>query len=133
MTGVFELMTGVGIGGLALSAGWGFFWLAVGLVGVRRGTCSWRVVVNSLTVGLVPLALLVGVWWWVGADAGWRFGIGLSAMPIVLLGLGLRQTPDGQRAAVHMLGGVHQLMDEILGSHRGCGGCAHEQDGNGCP
>ena len=128
-----EFGTGFLIGGLALSAAWGLFWLGVGLTGLRRGTCGTRVVLNSLVVGLVPLALITGLLWWRGAgELASSFGVGLLGMPIVLLGLGLRQAPDGHRAGSHMLDGVRQLRDELLGKHHGCGGCSHEHDHAGC-
>jgi len=130
------LAFGVGllVGGLGLSAAWGLFWLAVSLVGLGRRTCGWRVVVHSLTVGLLPVALIAGLLWW---HSGAReifspFGIGLLGMPVVLLGVGLRQAPDGQRAGAHLLGGIRHLMDRLLGTHQGCGGCSHEHDQEGC-
>jgi hypothetical protein len=60
------------------------------------------------------------------------FGLGLLGMPAVLIGFGLRQAPDGQRAGTHMLDGIRHLKDELLGKHQGCGGCAHEHDSEGC-
>lgn len=131
---VIDFGTGLLIGGLGLSALWGFFWLVVGLVGIGRQTCGWRVVVNSLAVGLAPVVLIIGLLWW---QEGAReilssFGIGLLGMPVVLLGFGLRQTPDGQRAGAHLLDGIRHLMDELLGKHQGCGGCSHEHDHEGC-
>jgi hypothetical protein len=116
---------GVLIGGLSLSACWGLFWLAVGTVGLIRGTCSWHVVVNSLTVGVVPLLAIAGLYWWYDGTYGISatFGMGLLGMPIVLLGFGLRYAPDGRRAGAHMLEGVRHLRDELLGCHHECGGC----------
>ena len=118
---------GVGllVGGLSLSACWGLFWLAIGTAGLIRGTCSWRVVLNSLTVGAVPLMLIVGLFWWRGGVCGVSsaFGMGMMGMPIVLLGFGLRKAPDGRQAWAHMLEGVRHLMDELLGRHHGCGEC----------
>ena len=118
---------GVGllVGGLSLSACWGLFWLAIGTVGLIRGTCGWRVVLNSLTVGAVPLMLIAGLFWLHGGGYGVSsaFGMGIMGMPIVLLGFGLRQAPDGRRAGTHMLDGVRQLVDELLGRHHECGGC----------
>lgn len=118
---------GVGllVGGLSLSACWGLFWLAIGTVGLVRGTCSWRVVLNSLTVSAVPLVLIAGLFWLHSGGYGVSsaFGMGIMGMPIVLLGFGLRQAPDGRRAGAHMLDGVRHLMDELLNRHHECGGC----------
>lgn len=129
----FAFLVGVVIGGLSLSACWGLFWLAVGVIGIVRGTCGWRVVLNSLTVGAVPLLLIAALVWWHGAGDRLSpvFGAGLLSMPVLLFGLGLRQTPDGRRAGIQMLSGVRGLMDEILGRHQGCGGCSHEHDHEG--
>jgi len=120
---------GLFVGGLSLSACWGLFWLAIGTAGLVRGTCGWRVVLNSLTVGAVPLMLIAGLFWWNGGVSGVSsaFGVGMMGMPIVLLGFGLRQAPDGRRAVAHMLDGVRHLMDELLGRHHECGGCGEEQ------
>ena len=41
-------------GGLALSAAWGLFWLAISLVGLSRGTCGQRIIFMSLVGGCVP-------------------------------------------------------------------------------
>lgn len=123
---VIDFGTGVLVGGLSVSAGWGLFWLGVGLVGLARRTCGWRVVANSLTVGLLPLFLIAGLLWWTGGTgAGSAFGAGLLGVPIALCGLAWRQAPDGRRAGTHMLDGVRRLMDDLLGRHRGCGGCDH--------
>jgi hypothetical protein len=121
-------------GGLALSAAWGLFWLVVSLVGLARHTCGWRIVLNSLTVGVVPLGLMGILVWWIGGarPLAPSFGVGLAGMPVLLLGLGLRSAPDGQRAGAHMLDGVRRLMDDLLGKHQGCGGCGHEHDHGGC-
>jgi hypothetical protein len=128
--GWVEFGIGLLAGGLALSACWGLFWLIIGTIGISRGTCNGRVIVNSLTVGVVPLMLMAGMWWWQGADrhVSSAFGWGLLGMPVVLFGLGLRQAPDGQRAGLHMLEGVRHLMDQLLGRHHDCGGCgeAHQ-------
>lgn len=121
---------GVGIltGGLSLSIGWGLFWLAISSVGLARGTCTWRAVLNSMVVGTIPLCLVWGLLWAMGTahGPGPAFASGLSVMPLVLIGFGLRQAPDGQRAGIHMLNGVRHLMDELLGRHHECGGCGHE-------
>ena len=119
---------GLAVGGLSLSACWGFFWLFVGAAGVRRRTCGWRIVLNSLTVGVVPLGLIAPLLWLrAGADGNdVAFGAGLTVMPLVVAGLGLRRAPDGRRAVTHLLEGVRQLMDELLGRHRACAGCGEE-------
>ncbi len=128
-----DFIVGLMVGGLGLSALWGWFWLSVSLAGLRRGTCHWRIALNSLTVGVMPLLLMGGVMWWAGgAGMGMPFGIGLLGMPAVLIGFGLRRAPDGQRAGAHMMSGVRHLRDELLGKHAGCGGCAHEHDQEGC-
>lgn len=131
---LIDFSAGFLVGGLGLSAAWGFFWLGVALVGLGRRTCGWRVVFNSLAVGLLPLVLMIGLMWWQGGarEVVSSFGIGLLGMPIVLLGFGLRQAPDGQRAGSHLLEGVRHLMAELLGKHQGCGGCSHEHDHGGC-
>lgn len=131
---MIDFIVGLLIGGLGLSAAWGLFWCSIGLVGARRGSCSWRIVANSLTVGVIPLVLIIGLWWWAGdaEKTPVSFGIGLLGMPAVLMGFGLRRAPDGQRAGAHMMDGVRHLKDELLGKHQGCGGCAHEHDPEGC-
>ena len=133
--GLLDLITGLVIGGLAMSACWGMFWLAIGTVGFTRGTCSWRVVVNSIVVFTMPLLIGTTLLWFRGASQGPHasFIIGLGIMPLILVGLGLRQAPDGQRAGTHMLDGVRRLMDELMGKHHGCGGCGHEHERGGCP
>jgi hypothetical protein len=130
---LIDFGAGFVIGGLALSAAWGFFWLAIGLVGLGRRTCGWRVVWNSLAAGVLPLGLILGLLWWrSGGEPALSFGIGLAGMPVVLLGLGLRPAPDGQRVGSHMVDGVRRLKDELLGAHHECGGCSHEHDHGGC-
>jgi hypothetical protein len=125
---------GLAVGGLGLSACWGVFWLIIGTAGLIRRTCGWRTVLNSLTVGAVPLLLIAGLLWSLGGTAHIlpAFGAGLPVMPTVLAGFGLRRAPDGRRAGVHMLEGVRQLMDELLGRHQACAGCGqghrHETD-----
>lgn len=133
MNSVIDFGTGFLVGGLAISAAWGFFWLAIGLIGLSRGTCGLRVVLNSLTVGLMPLVLMAGLLWWQGGGkVASSYGMGLAGMPMVLFGLGLRHAPDGKRTGFHMLEGVRHLMDELLGKHHGCSGCSHEHDREGC-
>lgn len=131
---MLDFIVGLLVGGLGLSAAWGLFWCSIGLVGVSRGSCHWRIVANSLTVGLIPLLFIIGLFWWAGGggDNPVSFGIGLLGMPAVLMGFGLRRAPDGHRAGAHMLDGVRHLKDELLGKHQGCGGCAHEHDPEGC-
>ena len=116
------------VGGLGLSACWGFFWCLIGAAGMRRRTCGWPVVLNSLTVCFAPLLLIAGLLWLREGAAGdsATFGAGLLAMPLVLASFGLRRAPDGKRAVTHLLEGVHQLMDERLGRHRACTGCGEE-------
>lgn len=128
--GLMDFGLGIVAGGLGLSACWGLFWLAVATTGLARGTCGWRVAVNSLTVSVVPLLLIAWIFWWRGGAHGVSsaFGMGMMGMPIVLAGFGLRQAPDGRRAGTHMLDGVRHLMDELLGKHHECGGCGHEHD-----
>ena len=124
---------GVLTGGLALSICWGLFWLIIGTIGIVRRTCGWRVVLNSLIVGVVPLCLAGALLWLRGeAQRGQAFAAGLPVMPLVLMGFSLRRAQDGQRAGIHMLEGVRHLMGELLGKHRGCGGCSHEHDHGGC-
>src|SRR6476646_7938257 len=60
---IIDFGMGVMIGGLTLSACWGWLWLIIGTVGLARGACSRRVVMNSLVVGISPLVLGWGVWW----------------------------------------------------------------------
>lgn len=117
-------------GGLSLSACWGLFWFAVGMIGFSRGTCSWRVLLNSLVVGLAPLLLAWALFWIrdTASSSSAAFVAGLSIMPLALMGFGLRPAPDGRRAGVHMLEGVRHLMDELLGKHHECGGCGHDHE-----
>ena len=119
---------GLLVGGLSLSACWGLFWLTIATAGLIRGSCSWRVVLNSLTVSAVPLTLIAGLTWWSGGgyEVNSAFGMGTMGIPIVLLGFGLRQAPDGRRAGAHMLDGVRHLVDKLIGRHHKCGGCGDE-------
>ena len=127
---LLNLGLGIVVGGLIMSAGWGAFWLVIGVVGLSRQTCGWPVLLNSLTVLVVPLLLVWGLLWARGGPVslGSAFGIGLSVVPLLLLGFALRQAPDGQRAGRHMLAGVRHLIDDLLGKHHGCAGCNHEQE-----
>ena len=135
---VIDFGTGVLIGGLILSSCWGWFWLTIGAVGLTRGVCGPRVVVNSLIVGLTPLML--GWWvWWMRSDAFAfhpAFIAGLLVLPSTMVLLGLRRAADGRRAGLHMAEGIHHLKSELLGAHHECAGCSHTQkpDGaGGCP
>lgn len=131
--GAIDFILGAIVGGFCLSACWGLFWLSVSTVGLIRGTCHWRAVANSLAVLVAPLILGWLFIWFRGtmAVANVAFGLGLLVMPFVVLGLGLRSAPDGQRAGVHMLDGVQHLKNKLLGKHQGCGGCDHEHEGCG--
>lgn len=119
---------GVLAGGLGLSAGWGLFWLVIGTVGYLRGTCSRRVLLNSLAGLTIPLLMLGTLaWLWDASRVPGVAGVlGLGVMPLVLVAFGLRRAPDGRRAGVHMLGGVRHLMGTVLGAHQECGGCGGE-------
>ena len=124
-------------GGLGLSAGWGLFWLVIGMVGYMRGTCSQRVVLNSLAGMTIPLLMLAALaWLWEPSRMpGFAFVCGLGVMPLVLVVFGLRRAPDGRLAGAHMLGGVRHLMGTVLGAaHQGCGGCdgEHGRGAGGC-
>lgn len=127
-------LAGFVAGGLALSAAWGLFWLAISLVGLSRRTCGWRIVFMSLVGGCVPLALAMTLVWWMGGlhRMTSEFVVGLMGMPMVLSGLWLRRMPDGQRAGTHLAAGVRHLMGELLGVHRGCGGCDDGHDHETC-
>lgn len=132
---LLNLGVGIVVGGLLMSAGWGAFWLVIGVVGLGRQTCGWPVLLNSLTVLVVPLLLAWGLLWARGGPTSLdsAFSMGLSVVPLLLLGFAFRQAPDGQRAGMHMLAGVRHLMDELLGRHHGCGGCSHEHGHEGEP
>jgi hypothetical protein len=127
---IIDFITGVLIGGLALSACWGWMWLVVGTVGFARGACSGRVVLNSLAVGVVPLLLASWAWWMRhdSLSSNAALVVGLFVMPLTMVGLGLRKAPDGRRAGSHMANGIRHLKDELLGAHHECGGCAHGPD-----
>jgi hypothetical protein len=123
-----DLSTGIIIGGLALSACWGWFWLVIGTVGLARGVCGIRVVMHSVVVGITPLVLGWGLWWMRAETfrSNAFFVLGLAVMPLVLVGVGLRKAPDGRRAAFHMVEGIRQLKGELLGAHHACDGCSHD-------
>jgi hypothetical protein len=133
MTQAFiDVFVGFLAGGLAISAAWGSFWMVVGLVGVSRRTCRWRIPLNGFTVGLVPLLLLIGLVWWSGGTEHqpiW-LGVGLIGMPTILSVLSLRLMPDGKLAGAHLLESIQTLMGDVLGTHQGCGGCDHEHGQN---
>src|SRR5690348_7497609 len=109
---------------------WGFFWLAVGTIGLTRGTCTWKVVLNSIAVGAIPLCLAWLLFWMRGTSRGFgvAFVAGLTVMPLVLMFLGLRLGPDGRRSGTHMLMGIEHLMNELLGKHHACSGCGHDHN-----
>jgi hypothetical protein len=132
--GFLDFGLGAVVGGLTMSACWGLFWLAIGTIGLTRGTCGWRVVLNSVTVLAVPLLLGCAILWARGVSSpyGSAFDSGLLVLPLVLMGFALRQAPDGQRAGAHMVDGIRTLTDELLGKHHECGGCSHEHDQEGC-
>ncbi|MBH0203767.1 MAG: hypothetical protein HP496_16060 [Nitrospira sp.] len=132
--GAIELFIGILTGGLALSAAWGLFWVAISLVGLSRGTCGWPIVLKSAVGGFVPLCLAMVLLWWMGGVERVTsvFAVGLGGMPTVLVGLWLRRMPDGQRAGTHLSTGVRQLMDQLLGKHQGCGGCDDGHDHGSC-
>jgi hypothetical protein len=124
---LINFTVGAVMGGLALSAAWGLLWFAVGAIGLWRRTCTWRVVVNSLVVGVVPLLLAWALLSVSGeVSPNMPFVVGLLVMPFVLAGLALRPAPGGHRAGAAMLQGIGHLMDELLGRHHACGGCAHD-------
>lgn len=135
---ILDFGTGVLMGGLALSASWGWLWLSIGAVGYARGMCSLRIVLNSLAVGIAPL-LFGSLALWMRAEplsVNVPFAAGLLVMPIIIVGLALRRASDGRRAGLHMAEGIRHLKDELLGAHHECGGCAHDHGTNrpgGCP
>jgi hypothetical protein len=132
---VIDLATGALLGGLALSACWGWLWVVIGAVALTRGARVGRVMIHSFTVGVSPL-LLAWAAWWIRRDvivSDVAFVTGLFVMPLAVFGLGLRRAADGRRAASHMVEGIRHLKDELLGVHHDCGGCGREgADGGGC-
>ena len=124
-----EFGVGMLAGGLGLSACWGLFWFVIGAIGVARGTCTRQVLLSALAVFVSPLLMMAGLMWLKGGThgTGLEFAGGLSVVPLVLVGLGLRRAPDGQLASTHMVDGVRHLMDKLLGQHRACGGCSGGQ------
>ena len=136
--GIIDFGVGVVMGGLALSASWGWLWLVIGTIGLARGVCRLRVVMNSLVVGISPLLLAWGLWWLKpeALSLTAAFVSGLCVMPLFVTGLGLRKAPDGRRAGLHMVDGIGLLKDELLGTHHECGGCGHDHGADsagGCP
>ncbi len=125
---VIDFGMGLLIGGLLLSACWGWLWLVIGTIGLTRGTCSLRVVMNSLVVGVSPLLLGWGLCWMrtEALSPNAPFVAGLCVMPLFVAGLGLRKAPDGRRIGLHMIEGIGRLKDELLGTHHECGGCGHD-------
>ena len=125
---MLDFGTGVLMGGLALSAAWGWLWLSIGTVGYARGVCGLRIVLNSLAVGVAPLCFGALAWWMRAESLSLNasFAAGLVVMPMIVLGLALRPTSDGRRAGLHMAEGIRQLKNELLGVHHECGGCAHD-------
>jgi hypothetical protein len=138
MRQIIDFGLGVIFGGLALSACWGGLWLVISAIGLARGVCGLRVVMNSLVVGISPLVLGWGVWW-LRAEAfspTAAFVGGLVVMPLLLTGLGLRRASDGRLVGLHMVEGIRHLKDQLLGMHHDCGGCGHDHDADsarGCP
>ena len=127
---IIDFGTGVIVGGLVLSACWGWWWLGVGTVGYVRGICRRRVLVNSLVVGVSPLLLAWGLWWMRAEAFSSRMAFvgGLFVVPLVLTGLSLRKASDGRRVGRHLVEGIRHLKDELLGTHQECGGCGHDHD-----
>ena len=129
---ILDFGTGALIGGLALSAGWGWLWLSIGAVGYARGVCGLRIVFNSLAVGIAPLVFGCLAWWMRAESLSINaaFAAGLLVMPMIVVGLALRRASDGRRAGLHMAEGIRQLKNELLGVHHECGGCAHDHSRN---
>lgn len=125
---IMNFGTGVIIGGLVLSACWGWLWLVIGTIGYARGVCRLRVIANSLVVGVSPMLLAWGLWWMraEGFSPNPGFVAGLLVMPLMVVGLGLRKASDGRRAGLHMAEGIRHLKDELLGVHHDCGACGHD-------
>jgi hypothetical protein len=134
---MIDIVLGTLLGGLALSACWGWLWVVIGTVGFARGVCAGRVVVHSLTVGVIPLLLASSAWWMRYDMVSSNLALigGLFVMPLIVLGLGVRKAADGRRAGLHMIDGIRHLKDELLEGHHDCGGCDHPHgaDRGGCP
>ena len=134
-----EFGMGLLMGGLALSASWGLFWLVIGVVGYRRGTCSRQVLLNATAASGVPLMVLALLLWVRGVVQGVGLELigGLGVVPLLVAGFGLRRAPDGQLAGAHMLDGIRHLRDRLLGRQQarsGCSGCSggHGHGSGGC-
>lgn len=123
-----SLALGLVLGGFGVSACWGLFWSTFAVVGALRGTSKWQVVRASLTAGIVPLLIAVAVIWMMGTArmATWPFLLGVAAVPVTLLGLGLRRLPDGTRVGERLVGGAQTMMDTMMGRHHECGGCGED-------
>jgi hypothetical protein len=130
---MIDFVTGALLGGLALSACWGWLWVVIGAVAFARGTAAGRVMAHSLTVGVIPLLLASGAWVirhdMIASDLA--LITGLFVIPLTVVALGLRRGPDGRRAALHMLEGIRHLKDELLDVHHDCGGCGHNRGAGG--
>ena len=131
-----EFGTGLLMGGLGVSACWGLFWLVIGVVGFRRGTCSRQVLLSAMAASGVPLVMVALLLWVSGVAQGPGFAFigGLGVVPMVVVGFGLRRAPDGQLAGVHMLEGIRNLRGRLLGQHQACSGCSggHGHGSGGC-
>jgi hypothetical protein len=128
MRHIMDFGMGVILGGLVMSACWGWLWLVIGTIGFARGVCHPRVLVNSAVVGVSPI-LLGGVLWWMrgeGFSPNVVVAAGLLVMPLMVIGLGLRKASDGRRAGLHMAEGIRHLKDELLGAHHDCEACGHD-------
>ena len=127
-TTVIDFGMGVVMGGLALSACWGWLWAVVGTIGAARGACRLRVVMNGLVVGISPIVLGWAAWGLrpQGFATNGAFVAGISVMPLLLTGLALRRAPDGRAVGVHLMDGIRHLNNELLGTHRDCGDCGHD-------
>lgn len=119
---------GVVLGGLAVSACWGLFWLTLASVGLARGTSTWKVVRASAMAAVVPTALFAVACMAVNPARmeSWSFLLGVPAVPATLVMLAMRRLPDGTRVGARLIGGAHAMIDTILGRHHECGGCEHE-------
>ena len=129
MDEILTVLLGLVIGGLGLSTCWGVFWCGVAFAGFARRTCRWSVVQASLTAAFVP-GVLLGIVLWVvdrGRLGSPGFAVGVVALPVVGVILGMRTLPDGTRVAGRLVGGAQTMMDRILGGHHGCGGCGDER------